>query len=235
MASTVNGYRFTGQKYVFDKTYNITKAPADCDWSRWGMLHGDAQEYGGEAYRLYCFVRGTSSRLYQFVLNRSTNSFEFGYSPNPNKETTIKVIKITGTPNTGLSNTLGMCNNDTQFKLYKFGASVNTNGRMYEYIYDGTSYDYKRRLNVEITSDIDYGKMGMLYNQENRYGKEGTRLYCPMVSDSDKIVQFKLNDAGDLFTRVDDMPIERVPNQDNLRSFSLAFGQGTFNLYYLGQ
>ena len=56
---------------------DITGAPADTDFDRWGMLHD------GSVYRLYAFKGALDNQMYQFGFNASTADYEYGYQSIP--------------------------------------------------------------------------------------------------------------------------------------------------------
>lgn len=55
---------------VTDNNTSIAGAPADCDWSRWGMLDDR------KSTRMYCFKKGSPNQLYQFLLTDGAYKFE---------------------------------------------------------------------------------------------------------------------------------------------------------------
>lgn len=56
---------------------DITGAPADADFDRWGMLHD------GSVYRFYAFKGTLDDQMYQFGFNSSTSDYEYAYSSIP--------------------------------------------------------------------------------------------------------------------------------------------------------
>jgi hypothetical protein len=55
---------------VTDVEVDIVNAPADCDWSRWGMLDDR------KSTRMYCFKKDTKGQIYQFLFDGKSYTFE---------------------------------------------------------------------------------------------------------------------------------------------------------------
>lgn len=56
---------------------DVTGAPADTDFDRWGMLHD------GSVYRFYAFKDTLDNQFYQFGFNASTQDYEYGHNSIP--------------------------------------------------------------------------------------------------------------------------------------------------------
>ena len=69
----IYSFQFDGSTYAYQRSYNITKAPPDTDWSRWTMVYGDG------ASRFYTGKIGDDSVIYQFQYNLLTQAYEWGY------------------------------------------------------------------------------------------------------------------------------------------------------------
>jgi hypothetical protein len=65
-------FRFNGSVYAYERSYNITGAPVDTDWSRWAMV------IGGGVSRFYAGKMGNDSTIYQFKYNSTNQNYEWG-------------------------------------------------------------------------------------------------------------------------------------------------------------
>ncbi|MBI1422179.1 MAG: hypothetical protein GC149_01850 [Gammaproteobacteria bacterium] len=92
--------------YAYQRSYNITKAPADTDWSRWAMLYGDS------ASRFYAGKTGVDSPIYQFKYNPTTQSYEWGYGG------AVSTLAVIGMPSDSDTSNFSMLNNGTQYQFY---------------------------------------------------------------------------------------------------------------------
>jgi len=78
-------YQFAFNRATSDYEYgyrsiarmDVTGAPADTDFDRWGMLHD------GSVYRFYAFKGSLDNQMYQFGFNAATSDYEYGYSSIP--------------------------------------------------------------------------------------------------------------------------------------------------------
>lgn len=99
-------FRFDGSNYVYERSYNITNAPADTDWSRWAMVYAD------DASRFYAGKIGDDSTIYQFKYNPATESYQWGYGK------AIGTIAVTGMPADSDTYDFGMLNNGTLYRFF---------------------------------------------------------------------------------------------------------------------
>ena len=106
ISTRIYRFRFDGSAYVYQRSYNITKAPADTDWSRWAMVYGDG------ASRFYAGKIGDDSVIYQFQYNPVTQSYEWGYGG------AVSTIAVTGMPPDSDTSNFSMLNNGTQYQFF---------------------------------------------------------------------------------------------------------------------
>ena len=99
-------FRFNGSVYAYERSYKITKAPADTDWSRWAML------YGQSASRFYAGKTGDDSVIYQFKYNPTTQSYEWGYNG------AVGTIAVSNMPTDSETADFSMLNNGSQYQFY---------------------------------------------------------------------------------------------------------------------
>ena len=84
---------------------DVTGAPADVDWERWGML------YDGGHYRHYAFKKGSKNQFYQFAFNRSTQDYEYGYN-------SIRVLSVVDMPENSNTSDFAMLHNGSSYRFY---------------------------------------------------------------------------------------------------------------------
>jgi len=99
-------FRFNGSSYAYERSYNITNAPADTDWSRWAMM------YGQSASRIYAGKIGDDSTIYQFKYNPTTQSYQWGYGG------AIPSLAVNGMPADSDKFDFTMLNNGSQYHFY---------------------------------------------------------------------------------------------------------------------
>jgi hypothetical protein len=99
-------FRYNGTSYAYERSYNITGAPADTDWLRWGMLIGDG------ASRFYAGKMGDDSTIYQFKYNPTTQNYEWGGTG------ARPTLSVTGMPADSDTSEFGMLNNGSQYRYY---------------------------------------------------------------------------------------------------------------------
>ena len=75
------GFNRASRDYEFGfnsiQVLHVDHAPADVDWSSWGMLHD------GSAYRFYAFKQGTKDKFYQGAYNPAAREYQFGFNSIP--------------------------------------------------------------------------------------------------------------------------------------------------------
>ena len=106
-------YQFAFNKTTSDYEYgyrsipvmDVTKAPADVDWDRWGMLHD------GSVYRHYAFKKGAEDTMYQFGFNSSTSDYEYGYR-------SIPMLRIENMPDNSDTSDFAMLHDRTDYRFY---------------------------------------------------------------------------------------------------------------------
>ncbi|OUS24621.1 hypothetical protein A9Q99_23925 [Gammaproteobacteria bacterium 45_16_T64] len=86
-------------------TLEITGAPSNIDWSRWGMLHDKG------SYRLYAMQLGNNNVINQAAYNVATGHYEFGYN-------SIPELALEGTPNDSNLGEFSMLFDGTDYRLY---------------------------------------------------------------------------------------------------------------------
>lgn len=99
-------FRFNGSAYAYERSYNITGAPVETDWSRWAMVYGDG------ASRFYAGKLGDDSIIYQFKYNASTQHYEWGGSG------ALSTLAVNGMPTDSNTSDFVMLNNGTQYHFY---------------------------------------------------------------------------------------------------------------------
>ena len=86
-------------------TIEVTNAPNDTDWSRWGMLHD------GQAYRLYAFQIGSNVEFYQAAFNSGSRNYEFGFNSIPD-------LDLEGTPVDSNLADMALLHDGRDYRLY---------------------------------------------------------------------------------------------------------------------
>lgn len=84
---------------------DVTGAPTDIDWGRWGML------YDGADYRHYAFKKGSYTTFYQFGFNRNTSDYEYGYH-------SIPTLNVENMPTNSDTSNFAMLHDGTDYHLY---------------------------------------------------------------------------------------------------------------------
>jgi hypothetical protein len=100
-------FRFNGvNSYAYERSYTITGAPADVDWSRWAMM------YGQSASRFYAGKTGDDSTIYQFKYNPTTQSYQWGYNGS------IPALSVVNMPAESDTYDFAMLHNGSQYHFY---------------------------------------------------------------------------------------------------------------------
>lgn len=84
---------------------DVTGAPADTDFDRWGMLHD------GSTYRFYAFKGTLDGTFYQFAFNRSTSDYEYGYN-------SIDVLSLDLIPENSDTSSFAMLHDGRDYRFY---------------------------------------------------------------------------------------------------------------------
>lgn len=88
------------------RALNLTKAPADTDFSRWAMLHD------GTAYRFYAFKGSGNTQFYQFAYNASQGTYEYAYN------NAIPTLTIAGMPSNSDPSQMTMLHDGKSYRFY---------------------------------------------------------------------------------------------------------------------
>ena len=84
---------------------DVTGAPADVDWDRWGMLHD------GTTYRHYAMRQGSNTQMYQFGYNPAVQDYQFGYN-------SIPVLRVENMPQDSDTSNFAMLHDGTNYRFY---------------------------------------------------------------------------------------------------------------------
>lgn len=102
----IHTFRFNGSVYAYERSYNITNAPVDTDWTRWAMVIGQGFS------RFYAGKTGDDSTIYQFKYNPTTQAYQWAY------DGAIGTLTVTGMPVDSDLYDFAMLNNGTQYRFY---------------------------------------------------------------------------------------------------------------------
>ena len=84
---------------------DVTGAPTDIDWDRWGMLHD------GSVYRHYVFKKGSEKTFYQFGFNPGASDYQYGYR-------SIPTLNVENMPSNSDSNSFAMLHDKVDYHFY---------------------------------------------------------------------------------------------------------------------
>ncbi len=99
-------FRSDNVSYAYERSYNITGAPSDTDWSRWAILIGQGVS------RFYAGKMGDDSIIYQFKYNPTNQNYEWGGTG------AVPTLSVTGMPADSDTSEFGMLYNGSQYRFY---------------------------------------------------------------------------------------------------------------------
>lgn len=211
--------------YQYTNEYNITMAPDDVDWDRWGILHDGADS------RLYFMKAGTDNTLYQFALNPLSGDYEYGYN-------SLTPITLTNIPDDADPSSIAMSNVGVvvSTSYYAHMKSLSMDGRIYTFRFNGSVYAYERSYDITgAPADTDWSRWAMLI------GDGVSRFYAGSTSDDALIYQFKYNSTTQMYEwgfggAVASISILYMPADSELSNFSMhSSGVSGYRFYYLNQ
>ena len=110
-SAAIHQFAFNSSTLDYEYGYNsipkmdITGAPADTDFDRWGMLHD------GSFYRFYAFKGTLDNQMYQFAFNPATSDYEYGYN-------SILVLTLDQIPADSDTSSFAMLHDGLAYRFY---------------------------------------------------------------------------------------------------------------------
>lgn len=214
-------YRF-GHRSI--PTIPITGAPADTDWSRWGMLHD------GDVYRMYFFRAGSVDRIYQFGWNGS--SYEHGHR-------SIPVLSLVDAPADADASSFGMLHDGGAYRLYLRKAGEPDVLYQFVWVPGTTTYRFGHGgafPSIRVTdfpADTDWSRWAMLHDGE-RYrfyamkGGTSSRVYQGAFDRSDNTYRFG-------FRSIRELTLDGTPADSDTSSFAMLHDGDDYRFYFKGR
>ncbi|WP_325894278.1 phospholipase [Grimontia sp. NTOU-MAR1] len=104
------GYNYATYQYEYRHKSNtkiqIGKAPADTDWSRWGVTQSGSQFY------FYAFKSGSNREFYQFFFDLSSGRYEYNFPDS------TKVFTLKGMPSNSNSTSFDILHDEESYYFY---------------------------------------------------------------------------------------------------------------------
>jgi len=110
-ASAIYQFAFNPATSDYEYGYNsimrmdVTGAPADTDFDRWGMLHD------GSVYRFYAFKGSLDNQMYQFGFNAATSDYEYGHQ-------SIQLLTLDQIPANSDTSSFAMLHDGLDYRFY---------------------------------------------------------------------------------------------------------------------